>query len=72
MNYLDALFKNCPIGTNKIRRKDWDKDTWIEAGEHGQVKCRYYIAVSKTKRIERLPYQINIECLADDWEVYHE
>ena len=69
MYYLEVLFKDIDVNsnkTNKIRRKVWSKKSWIEAGEHNQMK--HYINGSCD---DRKVYQSDIEMLEDDWEVYH-
>jgi hypothetical protein len=71
MNYLDALFKDIDINsnkTNKIRRKAWEEKTWIEAGEHSQMKHCW----SGSVQVESRPYEHNVEMVEDDWEVYYD
>jgi hypothetical protein len=69
MNYLDALFKDIEESsnkTNKIRRKDWAKKFWIEAGEHGKMH-----RIMKS-RDDWEVYEPGIEMLEEDWEVYYD
>ena len=69
MYYLEALFKNIDVNsnkTNKIRRKAWGEKTWIEAGEHHQMN-HYINGLCNDRKV----YQSDIEMLEDDWEVYH-
>ena len=69
MNYLEALFKDIGVDskkTNKIRRKAWENNIWIEEGEH-----------RKMHRIMKLRddwevYEPDIEMVEDDWEVYYD
>jgi hypothetical protein len=69
MNYLDALFKDIDVSsnkTNKIRRKVWDKKIWIEEGEHGKMH-----RIMKSWDDWEV-YEPDIEMVEDDWEVYYE
>ena len=79
MNYLDALFKDIPTDsykTNKVRRKAWDQHSWIESGEHGQMrhywKIDFVTNLPNTIEIGCRHYKLGVEMLEDDWEVYHE
>jgi hypothetical protein len=67
MQYLEALFKDISVDsnkTNRIRRKPWKKNSWIEGGLHGTM--RHY-----TSEADWTEYKADIEMLEDDWEVYH-
>jgi len=67
MRYLEALFKDIDVNskkTNKIRRKAWEENSWIEGGSHGAM--HHYITES-----DWTEYKADIEMLEDDWEVYH-
>lgn len=69
MNYLEALFKDIGVDskkTNKICRKAWDADIWIEEGEHGKMH-----RIMKS-RDDWEVYEPGLEILEDDWEVYHD
>jgi hypothetical protein len=66
MHYLEALFKDISKKsnkTNKIRRKAWEADNWIEGGEHGKMH-----RIIKSRDNWEV-YQPDIEMLEDDWEV---
>lgn len=66
MQYLEALFKDIEKSsnkTNKIRRKAWEENSWIEGGSHGTM--RHY-----TSKADWTEYKADIEMLEDDWEVY--
>lgn len=68
MQYLEALFKDIEKSsnkTNKIRRKAWEENSWIESGKHH--KMNHYINGSCD---DEKVYQSDIEMLEDDWEVY--
>ena len=67
MQYLEALFKDISENsnkTNKIRRKAWEKNSWIEGGSHGTM--RHY-----TSEADWTEYKADIEMLEVDWEVYY-
>lgn len=69
MHYLEALFKDLDEKsnkTNKIRRQAWEKNIWIEAGEHGKMH-----RIIKS-RDDWEVYQSDIEMLEEDWEVYND
>lgn len=69
MNYLDALFKDLDVNsnkTNKIRRKAWGEKTWIEEGEHGKM----HLIINSRDNWEL--YESGIEMLEEDWEVYYD
>lgn len=69
MYYLEALFKDIEVNsnkTNKIHRKAWAEKSWIEAGEHYQMN-HYINGLCDDVRV----YQSDIEMLENDWEVYH-
>jgi hypothetical protein len=69
MQYLEALFKDVSVNsnkTNKIRRKAWEENSWIEAGKHHEMN--HYINGSCD---DEKVYKSEIEMLEDDWEVYY-
>ena len=69
MNYLEALFKDIDTNTNKInkiRRKAWENNIWIEEGEHRKMH-----RIMKS-RDDWEVYEPNIEMVEDDWEVYYD
>lgn len=66
MLYLEALFKDIDVNsnkTNKICRKAWKEKDWIEGRSHGAM--RHY-----TTESDWTEYKADIEMLEDDWEVY--
>lgn len=68
MRYLEALFKDIEESsnkTNKIRRKAWEENSWIEAGKHHKMN-HYINGLCDDGKI----YKSDIEMLEDDWEVY--
>ena len=69
MNYLEALFKDIGVDsnkTNKVRRTVWAKKFWIEAGEHGKMH-----RIMKSRNDWEV-YESGLEMLEDDWEVYYD
>jgi hypothetical protein len=68
MNYLEALFKDIGVDskkTNKIRRKAWENNIWIEEGEQRKMH-----RIMKS-RDDWEVYEPDIEMVEDDWEVYY-
>lgn len=74
MKYLEALFKDIDDmnnKTNKIRRAAWGENTWVEPSDHGQIKYNYFFDdTGSIEKISVTPYDVGIDCIADDWEVY--
>jgi hypothetical protein len=69
MNYLEALFKDIGVDskkTNKIRRKAWDANIWIEDGGYKKMH-----RIMKS-RDDWEVYEPGLEILEDDWEVYYD
>jgi hypothetical protein len=69
MQYLEALFKDIDENsnkTNKICRKAWEENSWIEAGKHHRMN-HYINGLCDDEKV----YQSDIDMLEDDWEVYH-